>query len=223
MRFWIKQGDRDPALEVTLTDNRNQVVNLTNASSGRLLVRDRDDNVVIVTGAITFVDRPNGVVRYSWAAGDTIEAGVFDAEVEITDSGKQQTYPTDGFIEIIIAPSVDGSEGDTPTAGMIYELRRAVGEVGETTYLDANLLDALTRRDMELEAAAYDVWTWKASDYANLVDVSESGSSRKLSQLYTQALQMAEMYGKRSAIISSEVVSIDTWVRGTRTRAIVRE
>lgn len=68
--------------------------------------------------------------------------------------------------------------------------------IGEHTLSDDQLkaiLEATKREDgsYNVNAAARDVWLQKAAGYAELVDVTEGSSSRKLSSLYSQALAMA--------------------------------
>ncbi|MFJ6198833.1 hypothetical protein [Micromonospora sp. NPDC092111] len=48
--------------------------------------------------------------------------------------------------------------------------------------------------DLGIEMAAATVWKEKAAKYAGLVDVTESGSSRRLSQLYDQALRVGNSF-----------------------------
>ncbi|MEH1098196.1 hypothetical protein [Micromonospora sp. CPCC 205561] len=48
--------------------------------------------------------------------------------------------------------------------------------------------------DLGMEMAAAQVWREKAAKYAGLVDVTESGSSRRLSQLYDQALSVGNSF-----------------------------
>lgn len=66
------------------------------------------------------------------------------------------------------------------------KLRKMTGEVGSATYSDLDLdkfiLDAGT-----LDGAASIIWGEKASSYAELVDISEAGSSRKNSDLFKNA------------------------------------
>lgn len=80
------------------------------------------------------------------------------------------------------------------TAAAILELRDAIGEPddsnGWTDERLGDILDTLTTVD----ASAISVWTTKAAQFSQLVDVSESGSSRKLSDLYKNALAMAKFW-----------------------------
>lgn len=83
------------------------------------------------------------------------------------------------------------------TVEEVQLVRRMVDEPGTTTYSNtaiADLLDALG----SAEAAAAQVWREKAARLAALTDVSESGSSRSMSKLHTNALRMAEFYEFRA-------------------------
>jgi hypothetical protein len=86
------------------------------------------------------------------------------------------------------------------TTEEVAELRRMIAEPSETTYTDlalSALIDA-----SNLYQAAVSIWSQKASAYAGLVDITESGSSRKLSDLQKNALAMASFY---KAQIAAEV------------------
>lgn len=79
------------------------------------------------------------------------------------------------------------------TADELAALRRAVDEPTNAdpysdTYLNF-MIDALG-----VDPAASVIWTNKAAQYASLVNVSESGSSRSLSDLHKNALAMAERF-----------------------------
>ncbi|QPX62561.1 hypothetical protein SEA_WOLLYPOG_8 [Arthrobacter phage Wollypog] len=77
------------------------------------------------------------------------------------------------------------------TAAQITSLRRITD--GASTYTDQEIGDmfdaGLTERQI-----AYRVWNEIAASAASLVDVSESGSSRQLSQAHRNALTMAAQY-----------------------------
>lgn len=77
----------------------------------------------------------------------------------------------------------------------IDDLRRAVNEPkGESDYNDDQLNAILAENDGNLPAAAAAVWREKAAKAAELVDLVEGASSRKLSDLSANALRMAAMY-----------------------------
>lgn len=95
--------------------------------------------------------------------------------------------------------------------------------IGETSLTDIQLEDILVL-DMDvdgvfnLDLAAARVWRQKAGDAADLTDTTESGSTRALSKLHKNALDMALMYEGKAA---GEEAVIDG-SRRTQTRAIRR-
>jgi hypothetical protein len=83
------------------------------------------------------------------------------------------------------------------TAEDVAALRLLIAEPEPDTYSDEDLaarLDAGT----SAYAVAYDIWTEKAAAAAGLVDMSEGGSSRKLGDVYEQALGMADAMRARA-------------------------
>lgn len=80
------------------------------------------------------------------------------------------------------------------TAEQVATLREMVGEPDDTNGWTDEKLGNLIDELVTLDAAASQIWFRKASGYAALVDVSESGSSRKLSDLHKNALAMGAFY-----------------------------
>lgn len=78
------------------------------------------------------------------------------------------------------------------TAEQIAALRLLIAEpIDSAIYTDAvlgALIDSLTG---DLNKSAYSVWVQKAAAAAELVDISEGGSSRKMGDVHEQALNMA--------------------------------
>lgn len=101
------------------------------------------------------------------------------------------------------------------TPEQITALRLMVGEpTDEAPWTDENLEALIDAADSNLNLAAFNVWTAKAATYAGMVDTTESGSSRKLSQLQEQALKMAGYYQDASGII--EVVELQGYAYTTQ-------
>jgi hypothetical protein len=76
----------------------------------------------------------------------------------------------------------------------IARLRRMTDLSDEDSVYTDQLLGAMID-ELTFEAAAASVWREKAASYAALVDTTESGSSRRLSQLHDQAVRMAGVVG----------------------------
>ena len=101
------------------------------------------------------------------------------------------------------------------TVGQIADLRELVAEPDDTNgWTDVKLADAIDDNGGDLNAAASEVWLQKATTYATLVDVTESGSSRKMSDLQKNALALSERFAGMVAVV-------DVSTR-PRTRAITR-
>lgn len=76
----------------------------------------------------------------------------------------------------------------------IAALRAMIADT-ETPYTFSDeQLAAIIDAQATMNAAAAQVWSLKAGQLASLVDVSESGSSRKLSDLRKSALEMSAYY-----------------------------
>jgi hypothetical protein len=96
--------------------------------------------------------------------------------------------------------------------------------VDGTSIADAKLAEYiaqtmdLVNQTYKLEAAAAKAWVIEAGRLSHLVDVAESGSSRKMSDLYKNALAMAAKYEGQAASLDVTVTVTDR----PRTRAIVR-
>jgi hypothetical protein len=81
------------------------------------------------------------------------------------------------------------------TEAEIAALRLLIAEPTADNYTDTALSDRLDAASPD--QVAYDIWIEKAARFAQLVDISEGGSSRKQGDLYEQALSMAQVYADR--------------------------
>lgn len=94
-------------------------------------------------------------------------------------------------------------------------LRRMTGEVDSERYTNADLQIFIDTASGDLNTAAADIWREKAAEFAELVDTSEAGSSRKNSDLFKNAVAQAEWFETRVAGATASAGS-------TTTRRIVR-
>lgn len=86
------------------------------------------------------------------------------------------------------------------TPDEVAELRFKTGLApNDNTYGDDDALGALIDEKGSVNAAASEIWQMKAASYSTLVNVSESGSSRSMGDLYKNALGMAQYYGGSAA------------------------
>lgn len=84
----------------------------------------------------------------------------------------------------------------------IATLRRITNEPGTDTYTD-EALSAYLDAAGSVDAAAAVIWEEKAARASNLVNVSESGSSRSLNQIYQNALDQAKFYAGRVTTVET--------------------
>lgn len=105
---------------------------------------------------------------------------------------------------------------------LVTALRSAVGDTDKSDTQLAEILATTMNDDntFNLNRAAVTIWTAKAASYASLVDVTESGSSRKMSDLHKNALAMTKHY---ASLLESEIAVVTEVVAARpRTRRIVR-
>lgn len=108
MTWPIKRGDLDPPFTSDLSVG-TAAINLAGASV-RFIMRNASTGVVKVNAAATVVDASAGSVSYQWAGTDTDTVGLYEAEWEITSSGRRRTVPSDGFLYIRVTQDA----GDAP-------------------------------------------------------------------------------------------------------------
>ncbi len=103
------------------------------------------------------------------------------------------------------------------SSGEVQRLRSLTGYVEADPYDDQQLSDLIDALGINRVAAM--IWQQKAAQYASLVDTSESGSSRSMSQLHKNALTMAANFTKAA---QDDETPVDEG-RFARSRAAVRE
>lgn len=84
------------------------------------------------------------------------------------------------------------------TVDEIARLRRLVNDPEHLEFSDADLSETLDRSELDFNLAASELWGIKAGSYSSLVNVTESGSTRNLSDLHAQALKMQGFYSQGS-------------------------
>lgn len=103
------------------------------------------------------------------------------------------------------------------TDEQLKTLRRMIGdEVAPNLYSDADLAAYLNANAGDFTITAGKIWREKAATYAKSVDISEAGSSRKMSDMFDNALAMAKWYEDQTA------PPVVTTVLPSTTRRIVR-
>ncbi len=100
------------------------------------------------------------------------------------------------------------------TAEQLRELRALAPDAEQ----DDEALGAVFDQYGTLDAALASLWDRRAAETANLVDISESGSSRKLSQVHATAVARAQLYAGRVAAATGGTTAGSTAVSRVMTR-----
>jgi len=102
----MKTGDTGEPLVIQIINKSDRrAVVLTSATVVFKMSRVEDDSTLtnVVNAAATVTDATNGIITYTWVAGDLDTAGLYIGTFTITySSGVVETYPRDGYIEINI-------------------------------------------------------------------------------------------------------------------------
>ncbi len=107
VRFYIKQNDTSPALQVTLKDGDGNAVDVTGATT--VFSMSVGGVTKVSEQSVTAVTAASGIVKYDWQAGDTGTVGNYLGEFEVTfGDGTIQTYPNnhDNRLEIIVGSEI---------------------------------------------------------------------------------------------------------------------
>lgn len=105
--FTLKVGDLLPDLRVVLRDADSVAVDLSGATGVEFHMRPMAGmSGPTIIRAAQVVDALAGLVLVSWSAGDTDVAGLYEAEFQVTWSGKPYTFPNDGNLTVQIKAAV---------------------------------------------------------------------------------------------------------------------
>lgn len=110
-KFKLKQHDLLPEMILTLLDG-DVAADLAGASSARLMVRNFSAGLIVNAAMILLQDEDDlaatkGKVKYVWVDGDTDLVGTFNAEVEVMFGARPETFPGDGYFQVIIGNDLD--------------------------------------------------------------------------------------------------------------------
>lgn len=97
--YYSKEGDSGGVITITCKDSAGVAVNLTGCTVRFNMARQTTREARIAAAA-TLSDAFNGVVTYTFIAGDFV-AGTYDAEVKATfASGEIRRFPRSGSLVI---------------------------------------------------------------------------------------------------------------------------
>lgn len=105
----LKKDDLEPKFIATLRNADGTPVDLTNATSVSLIVKQQGGTKYFKASG-SFVDKANGVVSYTWASGNTDTVGTFQMEWEVLWPGlpaRPETFPSTGYDMLVVGASLD--------------------------------------------------------------------------------------------------------------------
>lgn len=149
----LKRGDLFPTLDATLTDRDGTPFPIPLGATVALRMRDAAGGAMVIDNApVTIIDAAAGKVSYAWVSGDTNTAGTYFGEfVVVFSGGGTQTFPGDGYVEILISPEVAASSPLAAPLVTVGELERYL----KATWDDDDRAEAesiLAESQSELEA-----------------------------------------------------------------------
>jgi len=104
---YLKQNDVGGVIERTLRDGFGVPANLTGATVVFSMRVKPAGTVKISAAGATLVTAVDGLVRYTFTAGNTDTADEYEAEFQATYSnGDVQSYPEDGYIPVVITDDI---------------------------------------------------------------------------------------------------------------------
>lgn len=106
----------------------------------------------------------------------------------------------------VVSSTVNVVTGDLDA--LSNRLRRRLAEVGDlpgntdTLFTDDEIRNLLVGAGNDIEKATLEGWLIKEAHYAAMIDISEHGSDRKLSQLWEHAKKMVDRYSGADGSVS---------------------
>lgn len=103
--FFMKRHDTLPSLVVALQDVYDRPLELAvNGTTVKFLLKDIETGVLIASKDCVILDGSAATVQVDWNSSDTVNAGSFLGEFEVTypNSGGKFTVPTDDSFVIVI-------------------------------------------------------------------------------------------------------------------------
>lgn len=199
--FYIKRGDRLPAISTQITDSLDQPINLT-GSSVLFVMRGPWDTSPAISSAATIVDAAQGKVRYDWTGTQTDVPGSFRGEFRVTFAGgSQQSFPTNGFIDIEISNDLDAGAAVTPLYCSPNDM--LLGDLQIPPSVDPSLYIDRASRDIDIAMGAiYEVPLTSLTGRGALVIKSVSAD------LASAYLLMAQAQGGEDSVVNAYAMQL---------------
>jgi len=90
----------------SLVDITSATVKFFMAEESEVITAGKDADISSITltinATMTIDDGPTGVVKYTPEAAEVDEAGIYLAEIEVTNGAVVETYPEEGYIRVVV-------------------------------------------------------------------------------------------------------------------------
>ena len=231
--FTIQGGDTLPAIYTSLTDATGAPIDLTSALSVTFsMALEGSDTLTVSDPADVIGTAAQGNVQYAWSAGDTDTPGSYLACFTVTYPYGSQSFPSNGFIRVLVQPSLtDAPLSTAPSFVTTADVKTITGRdvtaadlslawsilegvIGRPAYelLATDPGNAMTDRDkywLSKAASFQAVWIVEHPDTFNSLDVVNINQSGQSATLARDAL-----------IVSPVARSHLRWVGWLKTRSV---
>lgn len=160
-------------------------------------IYDGDGTAVVDDGVPDQVS--TGLYRYEYDIPSDADKGLWRIEWRIVVSGNASLGVEyfEVYEESDPAPSEVNFVINSLLRSRLAEVKTdPLGDGSETRFTDLQLAMIYDLAGSNLDKATLEGWRWKMAYYAQLVDITESGSDRNLSQKFKQAKDMVDFWRK---------------------------
>lgn len=181
---------------------------------------DIEDNDAL-GGAVVDIEQTSPA---TWAAQVLIPGDVEPGWYKIVWTALINGVPAVGVenFELVIQGNVVINDLERNLRRRLRDTLTDPGDDSGAFFLDEEIHSLLAMNGNDIIGAAYDGWLVRAAFYQDHVDVIESGSDRRMSQMFKNAMAMVEFYRKaklgnvadKNAAIAGRVVGVVASLRG---------
>jgi hypothetical protein len=176
-----------------------------------ILIRRPDNTTALAATAATEVS--TGVWRYEYAVASGEQTGLWTVEWTGTTPTSATLEAEDSFLVV--------PQGYADTQSDLNQLRMALSEriplggtEADTNFSTAELAQLMLMADGLLERAAAIGWAVKGGDLYDVIDVSENGSERKMSQLFEHCKKTWEFWDRKATALEKDALVASSRVPG---------
>lgn len=110
--FYIKRGETTPALEVQLTDEDDNPIDLSSVDGVDFKMYEPRNYGLVIDASATIVNESDGIVTYVWKEGETDDAGRYRSGFVVNyDSASSEEFPNFGYRDVLVWGTNDAPTG----------------------------------------------------------------------------------------------------------------